>query len=1315
MNRIKKQQLRECYTKLTDILESMSYDPAEGIISEDIMAYGTAVDERMFSLKDFISQLKTEKNLSGGKSFSIKRNTVFEKYSEDENTAVIVGEFNIKISDKGETHELNTRCTSVIEYLDLKWKVVHVHMSKVDEEMEIKDPWHLNLLKKRNEELEKTVTERTTELERKNKELLTEASLERVRSSAMAMHNSDELSSTIKIFFNELKNLGVMPWRCGVGRVNKETKTTNLTTTSVTKDGNSIIVNGMLKQEGHPVLKKIYDNWMLQKEYYPVLKGKDIKAYYKVTKTQIAFPDYPGDSEQYGHFFYFKEGFVFAWTVKKLSEEKLNIFRRFSIVLSLTFRRYLDIKESEAQARESKIETALERVRSRTMGMQKSKELKEVIQLVFEQFVQLNINIGHTGFIIDYKARDDMHIWLADREYVPSEITIPYFDCPHWNSFNLAKKKKLNFFANHHSFEEKNIFYKKLFKKIPGIPEKVQEFYFNCPGLDISTVLLDNVGLYIENFSGVPYTNEENAILMRLGKVFQQTYTRFLDLQKAEAQAREAQIEASLERVRSKAIAMQRSEDLAAAVTVVFEEMDKLKLETSRCGIGIIEKERRTVDVWAIVKTKEGYIAKLNAEVLMDVHPLLQGAYNAWVKQEDFSYMLEGKKITEYYKALEKEKFILPDPIKSGQEKEIKMQYYFVTTFQAGGLFAFNDMEFSEEAKSVLKRFADVFNFTYMRFLDLQKAEAQAKEARIEASLERVRTQAMGMRKSEELSVVSEVIFNELKTLGFRNLRNTEVIINNDEKESVLSYYYSDYGVTGKIEVFYREHPTVKAWAEEMKKTDDAFTVVEITEREIDEWRKYRKKIGYLPDVKLNKAKEVIYYSYSTGLGALSVSVFKKLSDVELKILERFRNVFGLAYRRYSDVALAEAQAHKAQIEAALERVRARALAMQEPEELFEVAKVLRYEMGLLNVDELETASIFIYRENSDKMECWYSLRDTRVDEKKFISDNITIQLKQSETGRKLLKFFESGETRIKLFMSKEERKEWIEYCFSLSPQLKEFYAENIPERIYHMHKFSDGAVAAISEGDISEESWELLKRAASVFTLAYSRYKDLMQARTDLQLLKEEKKRSDSLLLNILPEEIAAELKEFGKSYARKHDEVTVMFADIRGFSKIAEMLTPSELVTQLDECFRAFDYIVEKHGLEKIKTIGDAYVCACGLPKPVDDHAVKAVRAALDMMEFIKGFSMTKKIQDLPEFEFRIGIHTGPVITGVVGLKKFTYDIWGDAVNMAARMEQHGESGKINISESTYRFVKDKFKCIPRGAIEAKNKGMVEMYFVQ
>ena len=248
--------------------------------------------------------------------------------------------------------------------------------------------------------------------------------------------------------------------------------------------------------------------------------------------------------------------------------------------------------------RQLEIEGALERVRSRTMAMHKSEELKEVIQIVYEQFVHINIHIEHTGFIIDYKERDDMHIWLADQHVIPSEITIPYFDSPHWNSFNEAKAKGENFFANLLTFEEKNKFYQDLFKLIPALPEESKKSIFSKPGLAISTVLLENVGLYIENFSGVPYTDEENDTLMRFGKVFQQTYTRFNDLKQAESQAREANIEAALERVRSRSMAMHKSEELGELSFELVKQVQALGIATWHCAFNIYDEDQQSSTEW---------------------------------------------------------------------------------------------------------------------------------------------------------------------------------------------------------------------------------------------------------------------------------------------------------------------------------------------------------------------------------------------------------------------------------------------------------------------------------------------------------------------------------------------------------------------------------------------------------------------------------------------------------------------------------------------------------------------------------------------
>jgi adenylate cyclase len=216
---------------------------------------------------------------------------------------------------------------------------------------------------------------------------------------------------------------------------------------------------------------------------------------------------------------------------------------------------------------------------------------------------------------------------------------------------------------------------------------------------------------------------------------------------------------------------------------------------------------------------------------------------------------------------------------------------------------------------------------------------------------------------------------------------------------------------------------------------------------------------------------------------------------------------------------------------------------------------------------------------------------------------------------------------------------------------------------------------------------------------------------------ISKEKERSEELLLNILPYEVAEELKEKGSSEAQQFDEVTVLFTDFKGFTQLSQILSAQELVKEVNEYFKAFDHIVSKYHVEKIKTIGDAYMAASGVPLPQKDAIVNAVNAAFEMQDFVINRQKKHTRKDIEPFSMRVGIHTGPIVAGIVGVKKFQYDIWGDTVNTASRMESNGEPGMVNISQSTYDKIKDRseFEFEKREKVHVKGKGEMQMYFVK
>ena len=242
---------------------------------------------------------------------------------------------------------------------------------------------------------------------------------------------------------------------------------------------------------------------------------------------------------------------------------------------------------------------------------------------------------------------------------------------------------------------------------------------------------------------------------------------------------------------------------------------------------------------------------------------------------------------------------------------------------------------------------------------------------------------------------------------------------------------------------------------------------------------------------------------------------------------------------------------------------------------------------------------------------------------------------------------------------------------------------------------------------------WAMAATALLLILIAVGSYRRYRFIKNTNEIISRERDRSDTLLQNILPKQTAMELKKMGRVRAQRFDNVTVLFTDFKGFTTHAESMDPEKLVESIDYYFSHFDTIMDKYDLEKIKTVGDAYMCASGLPFASADHASRVTEAALEILEFVENAKKDAS-KDQVRFDVRIGINSGPVVAGVVGTKKFAYDIWGDTVNIASRMESASDIGKINIAENTYELIKDQFECRYRGNIEVKNRGKLDMYFV-
>jgi signal transduction histidine kinase/ketosteroid isomerase-like protein len=734
--------------------------------------------------------------------------------------------------------------------------------------------------------------------------------------------------------------------------------------------------------------------------------------------------------------------------------------------------------ELEQKSRELEIEAALERVRAVAMGMKEPADMLDVCKTMSLQLQSLGLKeIRNVQTAIFYEGRGTYMNYEYYAKHKKTIITETSYTNNKVHKAFATKmlKGKGEIFVTH--IKDRKVKDWLAYQKTTNV--FIDRFLEKAGSLNYYWHSLGPVALGISTYA--PLSKEELGLFNRFLNVFALAYTRFLDIEQALAQAREAQIEASLEKVRAQALGMRKPEDLPDVCEVLFRELQTLGFsELRNAMVNIHNDEKETF----LNYDYSDVIGKSITPLFYSIHPVIEKQIKQIRSARDaFSETVFKGKDLQKWKEFRRQRGEKDDP----RIKNTTALHYYFYSIGTGSIGVSTFSSIGEEKLEVLKRFRNVFDFAYRRYMDVAQAEAQAREARIEAALERVRAAAMSMHTSDDLKRVGETIFSELKSLGFSDIRNTEILINNDTKESILSHYYSDYGVSGTIEVFYNTHPVLKKWADDMKKGSDAFAEVVIHEKDMEAWRKYREEIGYLPDPKLNAAKSLWYYSYSIGLGGLSVSSFSPLTEEHLKILERFRNVFGLAYRRYADVAQAEAQAREAKIEAALEKVRSRSMAMHSSDELVEASDVVFQQLNTLGIESIRTGVATINAEK-ETVEVWSRAGN--------------------QSGRKILGvvpknahaffagYFDAWKRKDE-FYSQEFVGEEVERYYQDMSSLLSYpsYTSYNPREVLYSFFFPDGSVNVVSQNPFKEEETRIMLRFARVFGLMYRRFLDLQKA----------------------------------------------------------------------------------------------------------------------------------------------------------------------------------------------------------------------------
>jgi signal transduction histidine kinase len=559
-------------------------------------------------------------------------------------------------------------------------------------------------------------------------------------------------------------------------------------------------------------------------------------------------------------------------------------------------------KKSAENSRALEIEAALERVRARAMVMHNSFELSDVLSVLFEQYDILGISpvFSHLTLFDLKNNKFSYRTTGRDGQRVQAEQIIDIDAIDAWKDSVENWKKGGPNQVNSHMYPREilpHVF--QLFQEIlSAIPEEAKFYPEDFPDGLFITQGYCKFG-YVGFGHKRPPTEEEKEVVRRIAIEFERLYQRFIDLQRTEVQIREAQIEASLERVRASAMAMRSSDDVGNATGVLFNGLDKLDISLLRCGLIIIDEKEKTMQVWRATTTRDGTIGQASGTVLMTIHPMLEAAYNYWLRKESFlSYELSGDDLLNYYRAVSSHAPQFAQNV-STTDKQISTCFFF----NEGALFTFTRDPLDAETSSVLKKFATVFSLTYRRYLDLKIAEAQAREAVKQASLDRVRAEIASMRTTGDLEIITPLIWNELTVLGVPFIRCGVFIM--DDLQQLCHTYLSTpngkavaafalpYNTPGNISQVVLQWQNKKLYTEYWD--EEAYTAFA--------GNLVQQGVLTSPDQYLSMLPRGGFYLHFLPFlqGMLYVGNTTPLGEEEIKLIQSIADAFSTAYARYED------------------------------------------------------------------------------------------------------------------------------------------------------------------------------------------------------------------------------------------------------------------------------------------------------------------------------------------------------------------------------------------------------------------------------